>query len=293
MIYPAILFYFLRPPNGKRFFCLARKIKNFYPYLKVVNTICSATKLRQEKALELSSKVDLMLVIGDKRSSNTSKLTKVCAENTKAYQISGASDIKKEWFEGVQTVGVTAGASTPEWTIKEVLVKMENGNLETKTEEFTPEKAEMRNYRIGDVVMGKVVLVEDDQILVDIGSKAEAFLPRGEVFLEEGATLKDKFSPGDGIDLLILKINEQDDKIIVSAKRMERERRWKELENALEKGTNMQGVVKEVVPAGIIINPRWNKAMSPTGDVRYIPDFNQFVGELFLKIIELNWKEIR
>ncbi|NLX91003.1 MAG: bifunctional 4-hydroxy-3-methylbut-2-enyl diphosphate reductase/30S ribosomal protein S1 [Firmicutes bacterium] len=278
----------------KNFFDLAQKIKELYPHLEVINTICSATRLRQEKALELCSKVDLMLVIGDKRSSNTSKLTQLCSEITKTYQISGAGDILKEWFEGVQTVGVTAGASTPEWTIKEVLVKMENGNLETKTEEFTPEKAEMRNYRIGDVVTGKVVLVEDDQILVDIGSKAEALLPRGEVFLEEGATLKDKFSPGDDIDLLVLKINEQDDKIIVSAKRLERERRWKELEDALEKGKNMQGIVKEVVPAGIIINLGSGiEGFMPGSlvDVRYIPDFHQFLGQEFsFKIIELNWE---
>ncbi len=273
---------------------LARKIQELYPQLKVINTICSATKLRQEKALELSSKVDLMLVIGDPRSSNTAKLTKACAEKTKTYQISGARDMMKEWFEGVQNVGVTAGASTPEWTIKEVLVKMENGNLEAKTEELTPEKAEMRDYRIGDVVIGKVVLVEDDQVLVDIGSKAEALLPKGEVFLEEGTTLQDKFSLGDSIDLLILKINEQDDKIIVSVKRLERERRWKELEDALENGKNMQGTVKEVVPAGIIINlGNGIEGFMPGSlvDVRYIPDFHQFLGKEFsFKLIELNWE---
>ncbi len=276
------------------FFDLARKIKALYPQLEVINTICSATRLRQEKALELSSKVDLMLVIGDRRSSNSSKLVQVCAEKTKTYQISGAGDILPEWFEGVQTVGVTAGASTPEWTIKEVLVKMENGNLEAKTEELTDEQTEMKDYRIGDVVVGKVVLIEDDQALVDIGSKAEALLPKGEVFLEEGTTFKDKFSLGDSIDLLILKINEQDDKIVVSAKRLERERRWKELEDALESGTNMQGIVKEVVPAGIIINLGSGiEGFMPGSlvDVRYIPDFNQFLGQSFsFKIIELNWE---
>ncbi len=273
---------------------LAQKLRSFYPHLEVINTICHATKLRQEKARELSSKVDLMLVIGDQRSSNTSKLTQVCTEKTETYQISGAGDILPEWFAGVQTVGVTAGASTPEWTIKEVLVKMENGNLEAKTEEQSPEKTEIRNYRVGDVVNGKVVLVEDDQILVDIGSKAEALLPRGEIFLEEGATLQDKFSLGESIDLLILKINEQDDNIVVSAKRLERERRWKELEDALENGKNMQGGVKEVVPAGIIINLGSGiEGFMPGSlvDVRYIPDFHKFLGQDFsFKIIELNWE---
>lgn len=171
---------------------------------------------------------------------------------------------------------------------------MENGNLEAKTEEQSPENTEIRNYRIGDVVNGKIVLVEDEQILVDIGSKAEATLPKGEIFLEEGATLQEKFSPGDSIDLLILKINEQDDNIIVSAKRLERERRWKELEDALENGKNMQGNVKEVVPAGIIINLGSGiEGFMPGSlvDVRYIPDFNKFLGEEFsFKVIELNWE---
>ncbi|HHU76901.1 MAG TPA: bifunctional 4-hydroxy-3-methylbut-2-enyl diphosphate reductase/30S ribosomal protein S1 [Firmicutes bacterium] len=276
------------------FFSLAQEIKDLCPHLEIKNTICHATRLRQEKAQELSSRVDLMLVIGDPRSSNTAKLTQVCLEKTKTYQISGAEDILEEWFAGVQTVGVTAGASTPEWTIKEVLVKMENGNLEAKTEEQSPENTEIRNYRIGDVVNGKIVLVEDEQILVDIGSKAEATLPKGEIFLEEGATLQEKFSPGDSIDLLILKINEQDDNIIVSAKRLERERRWKELEDALENGKNMQGNVKEVVPAGIIINLGSGiEGFMPGSlvDVRYIPDFNKFLGEEFsFKVIELNWE---
>ena len=352
----------------KDFTNTANKIQAMYPQVLIINTICSATRLRQEKALELSMETDLMLVIGDPRSSNTSKLTNVCAEKTKTYQISGAGDILDEWLVGVQNVGVTAGASTPEWTIKEVLVKMENGNnggFETKPEEFLAEQPafsetqsesgqsqeaqsgteafletqqetegsfeaqpeteesvrpsepaateidpgepaadqgeetadqedDIKDYRMGDVVKGKIAQIEDDQILVDIGYKIDAFLPRGEVFLEDGGSLKDKYSVGDDIDLLILKINEQEDKVIVSVKRLERERRWKEMEDALENNKNMQGIVKEIVSAGIIINLGSGiEGFMPGSlvDVRYIPDFQQFIGQEFsFKIIELNWE---
>jgi 4-hydroxy-3-methylbut-2-enyl diphosphate reductase len=234
-----------------------------------------------------------MLVVGDEKSSNTGKLTQVCREIVKTHQITGAKDISAEWLMGINSVGVAAGASTPPWTIKEVMVKMENGNLEARTEEvISYQEADGKDYHPGDVITGKVVLVEEDQAMIDIGYKSEAVLPRSEVFLEGETTLKDKFSPGDDIDLLILKVNYQEDKIIVSQKRLQRERRWKELVEAVENGLTMKGIVKEIVPAGIIIDLGGGiEGFMPGSlvDVRYIPDFQQFMGQEFsFKVIELN-----
>lgn len=276
----------------KDFLALAENIKSVCPNLKVYKTICKATTLRQDAAACLASTVDLMLVVGDDESSNTNKLTQVCREITKTHQITGAQDISTEWLVGINKVGVTAGASTPGWTIKEVMVKMENENVEARTEVFSGEEEDVKDYRPGDVVTGKVVLVEDGQLLVDIGYKTEAILPKTEILLKEDVSLSEIFSQGDNIDVLILKINEQEDKVIVSKKRLERERRWKELEEALESGTNMTGVVKEVVQAGIIVDLGSGLEGFMPGslvDVRYIPDFQQFMGqELYFKIIELN-----
>ena len=152
-----------------------------------MNTICKATALRQDAAAKLASGVDLMLVVGDVKSSNTCKLTKVCREITKTHQVAGAQDVSREWLVGIKKVGVTAGASTPSWTTKEVMVMLEDGNLETGTEEtFSAEEG--REYRPGDIITGKVVLVEDEQGLFDIGYKSEAVLPRKGGCLEgEGA----------------------------------------------------------------------------------------------------------
>ncbi len=276
-----------------RFSKMAKILKKKNPNLEVYHTICKATALRQASAVKLASTVELMLVVGDEKSSNTNKLTQVCREVVKTYQVTGAREILAKWLVGIKNVGVTAGASTPPWTIKEVMVKMENDNFEAKTEEVVsyqdvPEK----DYRPGDIITGKVVLVEEDQVLVDFGYKTEAILPRAEVFLEGDTTLKDKFSLEDSVDLLILKINDQEDKIIVSQKRLERERRWNELEEAAETGQNMEGIVKEIVPAGIIIELGSSLEGFMPGslvDVRYIPDFQQFLGQEFsFKIIELN-----
>ena len=173
----------------------AGKLKKICPELKVINTICKATAQRQEAAAKLASRVDLMLVVGDVKSSNTCKLTEVCREITKTHQVAGARDVSREWLVGIKKVGVTAGASTPSWTTKEVMVMLEDGNLETGTEEtFSAEEA--RVYRPGDIITGKVVLVEDDQVLFDIGYKSEAVLPRTK-FLEGETTLKEKYSEGE------------------------------------------------------------------------------------------------
>jgi len=371
----------------KEFLNVAAMLKSTYAELDTYKTICKATVLRQNAAAKLASAVDLMLVVGDRKSSNTEKLAKVCREMIKTYQITGAEEISSRWLVGIKKVGVTAGASTPDWTIKEVMDHMENENFEIRPEEESspeeenkqeeasvqeeslqaeaseqeeslqaeaseqeeslqveaneqveageqeeaagqeeesvtareatleetadpaegeteqeeeamnqeesfPYQQDVKEYRPGDMVTGKVVLVEDDQLLVDIGWKSDAVLPKAEILLEGGSTLKDTFSEGDDVDVLVLKINEQEDKIIVSQKRLARERRWKELNEALESGKGMEGKVKDVVSAGIIVNLGSGiEGFMPGSlvDVRYIPDFQTFLGqELSFKIIELN-----
>ena len=285
----------------KEYFVLAETLKQRCPSLKVCQTICRATEQRQEAAAALAAKVDLMLVVGDKRSSNTQKLVQVCREITKTYQVAGASEIGMSWSARAENVGITAGASTPHWTIKEVKEKMEemermeqeqNMQNEEKVQEEISSGNAVREYHPGDIVSGKVLLVDDDQVLMDIGYKTEATLPRREVFLEGEQTIKDQFSIGDIIDILILKIVEQDDKIIVSRKRLQREQRWKELEEAMKIGTNVQGMVKNVVPRGIIIDLGSGMEGFMPGslvDIKYIPDFTHYRGEMFtFRVLELN-----
>jgi 4-hydroxy-3-methylbut-2-enyl diphosphate reductase len=89
--------------------------------IKIYNTICSATSSTQSKSLKLARKVDLMLVVGGRNSANTSRLARLCQEaGTKTYHLETAEELDKRWFRGVKRVGITAGASTPEWIIQEV-----------------------------------------------------------------------------------------------------------------------------------------------------------------------------
>lgn len=89
--------------------------------IKVFNTICNSTALRLKETKEISKKVDVMIVVGGKNSANTTQLAQMCrSELIPTYHIETASEIKREWFIKADRVGVTAGASTPDWIIKEV-----------------------------------------------------------------------------------------------------------------------------------------------------------------------------
>jgi 4-hydroxy-3-methylbut-2-enyl diphosphate reductase len=97
--------------------------------IRVFNTICDATAVRQEEAKELACQVDCMLVVGGFNSANTRRLAEVCAEiQPRTHHIETASELNTSWFEGVERVGVTAGASTPKWIIDEVVSMIEELN---------------------------------------------------------------------------------------------------------------------------------------------------------------------
>ncbi len=97
---------------------LSLKVKE----LKVYNTICNATSIRQNEAKKLASQVDVMLIVGGKNSSNTTKLYQISKSvNGRSYHIESKEEIDHSWFEGARSVGITAGASTPQWVIEEVV----------------------------------------------------------------------------------------------------------------------------------------------------------------------------
>jgi len=101
-----------------------KKISEQIPNLEVHNTICGATHTRQHEAREVAGKSSLVIVIGSPFSSNTGRLAEVCSELAPVRKIETEADIKKEWFEKDMVVGVTAGASTPEWVIKQVVKEL-------------------------------------------------------------------------------------------------------------------------------------------------------------------------
>ena len=94
--------------------------------VRILRTICTATDQRQAAAMDLAAKVDMMLVIGGKNSANTTRLAQLCADKCRTYHIETAAELQDEWFDKIEKIGITAGASTPDWIIKEVYIKCQN-----------------------------------------------------------------------------------------------------------------------------------------------------------------------
>jgi 4-hydroxy-3-methylbut-2-en-1-yl diphosphate reductase len=102
---------------------LVELIRRRFPAAEVrfVDTVCQPTKQRQNSAIELAQRAEVVVVIGGAQSNNTQELIRTCSRHcARVHHVQGADDLREEWFEGAQTVGVTAGTSTPDTSINEV-----------------------------------------------------------------------------------------------------------------------------------------------------------------------------
>ncbi|MBR6713008.1 MAG: 4-hydroxy-3-methylbut-2-enyl diphosphate reductase [Selenomonadaceae bacterium] len=109
--------------SGENFVKMVAHLLSKSHDIRILRTICTATEQRQSAALELASKVDVMLVIGGRNSANTTRLAKLCEEKCRTYHIETAQELSPDWLDKANTVGITAGASTPDWIIGEVYKK--------------------------------------------------------------------------------------------------------------------------------------------------------------------------
>ena len=112
--------------SGSKFRQIALHLLEKSRHVRILRTICTATDQRQAAAIELAQRVDLMLVIGGKNSANTTRLAQLCNEYCLTYHIETAAELRDEWFDKIEKIGITAGASTPDWIIKEVYKKCQN-----------------------------------------------------------------------------------------------------------------------------------------------------------------------
>ena len=162
--------------DEKEFQKVAGALSNKCRELKVFNTICSATRSRQEAARELCRKVDLMLVIGDLKSSNTRTLSKEC-QNTgvRTFQIQKASEIKPEWLDGVSKIGITAGASTPDWIIKEVLDRMTLYEEEKMLDENQETSQETSQETLETQETQETQEIQEPEVKEEVSANEESF----------------------------------------------------------------------------------------------------------------------
>ena len=109
--------------SGERFERIVGRLLDKSRDIRILRTICTATDQRQSAAVALAKQVDMMLVVGGKNSANTTRLAQLCAQSCKTYHIETAAELQPEWFDKIEKIGITAGASTPDWIIKEVYKK--------------------------------------------------------------------------------------------------------------------------------------------------------------------------
>ncbi|MEG0753344.1 MAG: S1 RNA-binding domain-containing protein, partial [Angelakisella sp.] len=179
--------------------------------LKIFDTICKATVIRQREAEELSRSVDSMIVIGGRNSSNTRKLYDISAQHCNTFFVEQTADIEgcMKKLSPMSIVGITAGASTPACIIKEVqesMSRLDNISNEMSFEEML-EQSFKSTYN-GEKVLGIVTGIKPNEISVDIGTKHAGYVPLHELTDDPNAKAEDIVKVGDEIQLLVVRVND-------------------------------------------------------------------------------------
>ena len=245
------------------------------------NTICHATRDRQDAAVELAKKVDLMIVVGGKNSANTQKLARLCADTgTVTYHIETAGEFRDQWLDGRKLVGITAGASTPDWIIEEVKSHMEEVTTQENEKRQLEQALEVKEIRKGDIVKGIVVQIGDDEVLVDVGGKSEGVIPLRECSCCDIRSPKAMFKIGDEVVVAVIRVQDDEGKILLSKRKADAERAWDVLKKAQAERTTIEGVVTEVVKGGLLLDVGI-QAFMPASLVErgYVEDLSKYIGE--------------
>ena len=253
---------------------------------EVNNTICSATSKRQESCEKLAKESDLMVVIGGKNSSNTKKLYDISKKYCpNSYFVQNIEDLPLKQVQKCNRIGIAAGASTPECTIKEVIARMsevmlENNELNMHDLMDEIEKS-LRLPRGGEIVTGKVHQVTDKEVIVNLGCKKDGILPMAEVTLEEGQTLADAFKVDDEIQAKVIKTDDGDGGILLSKKKLEISANWDEIVKALEDKTVLEVKVTRQVNGGVIAEYKEVSGFIPLSQLsdHYVENAEEFVGK--------------
>ena len=270
---------------------------------KKYDTICNATQRRQSEAMEIASRVGVMVVVGDRKSANTRHLAEICRKLCpNVVQIETAAELRREMFDGCQVAGLTAGASTPAGIIKEVFATMSEeftneavaGSAEPVTEtteapaeavaeEAAPtagdapaepvaeaqeapakdadnefeemlNKQSFRTLNTGEKVTGIVRAITSKEVEVDVGAKQTAYIKFSELTDDPNANPEDIVHVGDEIEAYIVRVNDVEGFAELSKRRLDAQKKWEEVEKAVEDKTIHEGVVTEENKGGIVVS---------------------------------------
>ncbi len=289
--------------------------------LRIFDTMCFATFTRQNEAAELASRCDAMVVIGGKHSANSLHLAQICQEACPNVQfVERAAELDLVKLAGCETVGLTAGASTPSWIIKEVRKAMDELKVEetiaveeateaTAAEEKAPEAAapatetpaeevsfdamleeSLKSIYNGEKVTGVVTGISGTEVTVDLGMKYTGFIPTTD-FTDAGEKVEDCVKLGDEIEALVVRVNDVEGTAMLSKKRLDNIKFWDDVEAAAENGSVVEGTVTETNKGGVVVNVKGVRVFVPASqtDLPREAELGQLLkNTVKLKITEVN-----
>ncbi|MDD6309184.1 MAG: bifunctional 4-hydroxy-3-methylbut-2-enyl diphosphate reductase/30S ribosomal protein S1 [Clostridia bacterium] len=271
---------------------LANLIKNACKEAYFFDTICSATNERQLEAAKIAAESDAMVVIGDKKSSNTAKLCEICKGCCPVvYHVEDADEFRRLAKELHGNIGVTAGASVPYWIIKEVLYTMEE-NIQKGDVSFEEElKNSLVTLSTGDIVKGKVIGITPTEIYVDLGYKSDGVIDASEVTTGADGNPEDVVKVGDEVEVYVYRVSDLEGTVGLSIKKLAAIKGWKVVNEAFENGTDLEGKIIEVVNGGVIALTNGVRVFIPASQAndRYLSDLKVLVGRTVpIRIIDIN-----
>ena len=272
--------------NYKKFQDLVEILNKKGYDIGVCNTICNATEERQLEAKSIAKGVDAMVVIGDKQSSNSQKLYEISkkeCENT--FFVQTLRDLDLKLFESTGKVGITAGASTPQKIIKEVHASMTEKSFEELLEES------FVTIHNGEVVEGTVIDVKPDEIILNIGYKADGIITKSEYSNDQSLDLTTVVSVGDSMTVKVLKVNDGEGQVLLTYKRLAAEKGNERLREAFENKEVLKATVTQILGGGLCATVEGARVFIPASLVSdsYEKDLSKYEGqEIEFVISEFN-----
>ena len=256
-------------------------------------TICPATRDRQNECVEIARKADVMIVIGGRESSNSRKLYRLAARFCpRTFFIESAAELSGVRAAPSDVIGITAGASTPDCIIKEVVARMNDIEKKAPIEETQdPSVMSMEDVdktlvqlRPGQIVTGQVVQISDDEVCVNVGYKADGLVKKSDLSSTD-------VKIGDEIEVEVVKVNDGEGNVLLSQKNIINRKAWEDICAKEEAGEFVEGIGKEAVKGGLLADVEGVRTFIPASQLslRYVEKIDEFVGQTMkLKIIEID-----
>lgn len=270
-----------------------KDVKELLPY----NTICAATDVRQKSTYELSKEVDAMIVVGGKNSSNTTKLYQIAKENCEhTIHIENLSELPDDFInDDIKKIGVTAGASTPDWIIREVLDKMSIENNVNNEDQLALMNATDMKVVIGTEVNETVMSKNNEGIVIAMnGYGIDGIIPYNELTSKGDAReFAETINVGDTIKAKVIKLQNNDGFVVLSRLEYEKDEAFKELQQLFDEKKSFELIVKEAKEKGLVSYYKGVRVFIPASqiDTKFTENKEEYIGKTIeVRLIDFSAK---